>query len=47
MRKFENLKTMKPKVSSDWNKLGPYSKHIFDNPIMENFITTYMEETQD
>ena len=46
-KKLPDLKTLKPVPKANWNKLGPYAKHIFDNPIMENFITTYMEETQD
>ena len=28
-------------------KFAPYQKHIFDNPMLEYFITSYMEETQD
>ena len=46
-RKLPNLKKLKPVFGKNYHGLGPYSKHIFDNPILENFITSYMEETQD
>lgn len=38
---------MKPVLGKNYQDLGPYSKHIFDNPILENFVTSYMEETQE
>lgn len=46
-RKLPTLKKLKPVLGKNYQSLGPYTKHIFDNPILENFLTSYMEETQE
>ena len=46
-RKLPNLKKLKPVLGKNYNQIGPYNKHMFENPILENYVTQYMEETQD
>ena len=46
-RKLPNLKKLKPALGKNYQKIGAYNKHLFENPILENFMTQYLEETQD
>lgn len=38
-RKLPNLKKLKPVLGKNYHLIGPYNKHMFENPIIENYIT--------
>jgi hypothetical protein len=42
-RKVDDLSKIKPELNNNYS--GNYNLYIFDNPIHEHWITSYMEET--
>lgn len=41
-----NLAKVKPVLGGDYSQVQ-WNKHIFDNPLFEHYVTSYMEETQE
>lgn len=44
-RKLPELNKLKPEMGGKYT--GQHNKYIFDNPIFEYFISTYLENTQE
>ena len=43
---YSELKDIKPKLGDSWSSKNSAGLYLFENPIFENYITEYIEETQ-